>query len=212
MKYLISTAFTLLLMTIGYGQKTKFAVKGGLNLSNTRFSVIQNGQELDRSFYGHDKYKNRAAFYLGGSAEFLLKPNKDKTSSIQVELLYSKQGSTYNFSDSKKTFELDQINLPIVLKYPLFNNFFILGGGYLGHVINAQESWSNNDIKHQIEGYHNFDSGLILGLEYKFKFGLFIESRYMYGLSDVSKVEFPDSNIEWVYKNRVFQIGVGYDF
>lgn len=88
----------------------------------------------------------------------------------------------------------------------------ILGGGYLGRVVTAQKSWSDSDIKHQIEGYNNFDSGLILGLEYKFKFGLFIESRYMYGLSDISKVEFPDSNIEWVYKNRVFQTGIGYAF
>ncbi len=69
MKYLISTAFTLLLMTIGYAQKTNFAVKGGLNLSNTRFSVIQNGQELDREAVGHI-CNNRAAFYIGGSIDF----------------------------------------------------------------------------------------------------------------------------------------------
>lgn len=60
-------------------KKNKFAVKEGLSLSNTRFFVIQNGQEFNRSFYGHDNYKNRSAFYLGGSVEFLLKPDKVKT-------------------------------------------------------------------------------------------------------------------------------------
>ena len=88
---------TILLSGMCYAQKTKFAVKGGLNLSNTRFSVIQNGQELDRNFYGHDSYKNRTAFYLGVGVEFLLKPDKAKTPSIQVELLYSEQGRTTKF-------------------------------------------------------------------------------------------------------------------
>ncbi len=138
-----------------------------------------------------------------------MNPNKDKTPSIQVEVLYSRQGHNYSrFRNS--VFELDQINLPVILKKPIYRGLSIIGGGYLGHVIVAQED--NGYKKFKQEGYHNFDSGLILGLEYKFKFGLFIESKYMYGLSDVSKVEFPNSNIEWVYKNRVFQTGIGYTF
>lgn len=35
-------------MTIAYAQKTKFAVKGGLNLSNTRFLVIKNGESAPK--------------------------------------------------------------------------------------------------------------------------------------------------------------------
>lgn len=68
---------------------------------------------------------------LGCSAEFLLKPDKDKTLSVQAELLYSRQGNTTNVVDDViNTFELNQINLPIVLKQPLFDKFFIIGGGF----------------------------------------------------------------------------------
>lgn len=146
--------------------------------------------------------------------EFLLKPDNDKSLAVQVEVLYSQQGrKTKSFPSGIYTLVLNQINVPILLKYPIFKKFSVVGGGYLGHVVTAHEFSSDaRDFKNKVEGYHNFDSGLIIGLEYKFKFGLFIESRYMYGLSDVSKVEFPDSNIEWIYKNRVFQAGIGYNF
>lgn len=104
---------TILLSGMCYAQKIKFAVKGGLNLSNARFSVIQNGQELDRAFFGHDSYNNRTAFYLGGSVEFLLNPDNDKTLSIQLELLYSRQGYDNQY-EYTYAFELDKINLPII--------------------------------------------------------------------------------------------------
>lgn len=88
---------------------------------------------------------------------------------------------------------------------------FIVGGGYLGHVILAQED-NGFGVKFEQDNYNNFDRGLIIGLEYQFKFGLFIESRYLYGLSDISKYESAVYNTEWVYKNRVVQLGLGYSF
>ena len=48
--------------------------------------------------------------------------------------------------------------------------------------------------------------------EYQFNFGGFIDARYSFGLADFSSAEFPKSSIEWVYKNRVLQFGIGYQF
>ena len=89
-------------------------------------------------------------------------------------------------------------------------NFQGLFGGYVGRVIYSKEKSSNNPKRFEIDGYKNFDAGLVLGLE--FKFGVFLETRYMYGLADSSKVSYPSSFIEHEYKNRVFQIGLGYQF
>lgn len=99
----------MLLSGICYAQKTKFAVKGGLNISNTKFSVIIDGVSSTRD------YDSRKSYYVGGSVEFLLRSESNKTNSIQVELLYAKQGHDYNHYRTS-LFELEQINLPIVFK------------------------------------------------------------------------------------------------
>lgn len=199
MKVLLKIIFIVLITTSSYGQKVKFGVKGGMNISNAKFVVTVNENESDRDF------GNRISYYLGTDAEFNLNSSNNKSPSIIVELIYSKQG--YDFGGIY-TVKVDQINIPILYKQPIIDNFSLSGGGYLGYVINYQEE--NNSAKYN--QYKNFDIGLLIGIRYQFSFNLYLESRYLYGLADISDVEFPSSMIEWDHKNRVLQLGIGYNF
>lgn len=201
----VLTILLFLLCTKSYSQGINFYVKGGLNISNTKFSVNHNGISSDRD------YDNRFSFNIGGALDFFI--SKNKKTALQIELLYSRHGYTlytpsipYRF-----TFELDQISIPILVKLKVLDKLYILTGGYLGYVINARED-NSSVVKFKQDGYDNIDYGISLGLQYQFDFGGFIDTRYNLGIADVSSVEFPKSSIEWVYKNRFFQLGIGYQF
>jgi len=205
MKKVFLTVLTVIICFVGYGQKLKFGLKGGMNSSNTKFTVFVQEVSSER------KYDSRISYYIGGFVEYLTNPESNKSISLQAELQYSKQGYSYNrTSEFGFTFQLDQLNLPLTLKKPLVDNFSIVGGIYLGYVTSSNEEFGGG--KFQQNEYFNFDTGLIIGTEYSFDFGLFMEIRYMYGLADISDFKSQKSNIEHEYKNRVFQIGLGYTF
>ncbi len=205
MKNLFKIILAVSISSVSYGQKIKLGLKGGMNISNTKFAVIDHGESCKR------EYDDRISFYVGGHVEYLTKPGTNKALSIQVELQYSRQGNSFaRSSEFGFTFELDQLNLPIILKRSLFNNFSFVGGGYLGYVISSQEKYQGR--RYNKDGYYNFDTGLLVGTEYQFNSGLFLELRYVYGLADISNFASPESFIEHEYKNRVFQIGLGYSF
>ncbi|WP_139241896.1 hypothetical protein [Aquimarina spongiae] len=52
------------------------------------------------------------------------------------------------------------------------------------------------------------DFGLSFGLAYQWEIGVFIDTRYNLGVTDISKVEFNNSGI----KNGTFQFSLGYMF
>ncbi len=191
-----------------FGQSINFSVKGGLNISNTKFSVIEHGISSNRD------YDSRTSFFVGGGFDFSILSKNDFKLLMQVELLYSREGNTKKFSslDYTRILNLDQVKLPILLKKKLFNQLYLLGGGYVGYIIDVQEDTATGGRRSIKDNYTDFDTGAIIGVEYHFNLGIFIESRYNYGLADVSSVEFPNSSIEHDYRNRLIQFGIGYKF
>jgi hypothetical protein len=205
MKTIYLTIITVMIYSVSYGQKWKYGLKGGMNASNTKFTVLYQGESSER------EYDNRISYYIGGFVEYIPKPESNKSISIQAELQFSKQGYSYNrTSETGYEFQLDQINLPLTLKKPLINDFSIISGIYLGYVTSSNEKYQGN--KYQQNQYFNFDIGLLIGAEYSFDFGLLLEIRYMYGLKNMSDFKSQDNLIEHEYKNRIIQLGLGYTF
>ena len=182
-------------------QSFQLGIKGGLNISNTEFNVLDN--EMSSS---NRDFDNRYSYYIGTMIEFSKFSNN---LSIQIELIYTEQG--YSVEGFKEDEILNQINIPILLKKEIFRNTYLLTGGYFGVIVSPKKDSFFNEV---FDKYSNFDGGLVLGLEYEFDFGGFIETRYNYGLIDVSNTKFisPTNTVEWEYFNRVFQIGLGYKF
>ena len=135
--------------------------------------------------------------------EYPINWNAKNSTALKVGLIYSEQGNTY-FETSTI---INQINLPIVLKKKMFNDFFFLAGGYLGYIFKVKDSWGTT-----LNDYTNFDFGATIGIQYDFDFGLYIETPYLYGLTDILKLEYPENLIEHENKNRILQVGVGFNF
>ncbi|WP_111309950.1 porin family protein [Confluentibacter sediminis] len=205
MKSIYFTILTVLICSVNYGQKLNYGLKGGMNVSNTKFTVLDNGESSARDF------ENRISYFISGFVEYFPKTKSNKPISIQTELQFSKQGYSYNrSSETGFVFQLDQMNLPLTLKKPILNDLSIVGGVYLGYVTSSNEKYQGR--KYKQNEYFNFDNGLLVGGEYSFDFGLLLDFRYMYGLKNMSDFKSPESNIEHEYKNRVFQFGLGYRF
>lgn len=161
-------------------QGLDFGVKAGVN-----FSSIRDASGLD------NRTGFVAGFFLGGKFN-------DKIGA-QADLLYSQQGAEFALGD----FNLDYLNIPIVLKYYLTDNFNLQVGPQFGVVINDEAQTVVGETINDIST-NNFDLSAVLGLGVDIPFGLRLEGRYNFGLNDVSK----DAD----GKNSVVTLSVGYSF
>lgn len=179
----------------------KFGAKAGLNLATITGDL--------------EDIKSRTSFHIGGVAEIEI--NEDFA--VQPELLYSAQGAKYDGF----TLALDYINLPIMAKYFVTEEFSLEAGPQFGFLLSAklkEDSSSNNgggstntlgrraesvDVKDSVK---SFDYGLNFGASYLVDANIFVSLRYNLGLANGN--DFDDS--EGDFKNSVFQLSVGYFF
>lgn len=181
MKKLI-IASLLLCFTFGAkAQELNLGVKVGANFAN-----INDAKNVDLS----NKTGLTAGVFLG------LKYEKF---AIQPELLYSQQGGDSDFGG----FDLDYINIPVMFKYYIIGNFLnIQAGPQFGFVVN-DDFPSANDVGGQIDS-NDFDFAAAVGAGLNLPFGLSVDARYNFGLTDISD--------QTGGKNGVFSIAVGYSF
>jgi hypothetical protein len=186
----------LLLFSIPFfGQNSKkdqgivFGMKGGLNISNFIGDIEDN--------------KFRTSIHLGIISEIII---SDKVS-LQPEILYSGQGysgkTTPGFSRSK----YDYLNLPILAKIYLSEKISIETGPQIGFLISAKEKTETDKIT--IENQNNIDFGLNIGLAYELNSGVFFQTRYNLGLSNVNQSNSSDA---LRYSNSVIQFSTGIIF
>jgi hypothetical protein len=192
--------------TTNEGGKLRFGVKGGVNLSNLDTQNVESNNSL-------------TGFNLGIFGKI---PITDSFA-IQPELLYSTKGAklTYNnyFVNGPAEFNLNYIELPVLLVINITPSFNIHGGPYVAYLLDGNVTSSVQgtffDIQSNIsnEDYNRFDTGLAVGVGFDMKrFGL--GARYNYGLQKVGKERnflgtnytFPDG------KNSVINLYLTYSF
>lgn len=112
---------------------------------------------------------------------------------IQPEVLYSQQGAKTDIGD----FDLDYVNIPVMFKYYIVGNFLNLQvGPQFGFL-------THDSFKDQVDN-KSFDFSGAAGAGLDLPFGLRVDARYNFGLTDISK----DAS----GKNGVFSIALGYSF
>lgn len=175
MKNFILIVLTAFLTTSVISQEIDLGLKAGAN-----FASITDASGLS----------NRTGFLIGVFAGVKF---SDKLG-IQGDLLYSQQGAKLD----PKDINLNYINVPIVLKYYLVQGFNLQAGPQFGFIV-------DDNIKDLlgIEA-ESFDLAGVLGLGYDFPFGIRIEGRHNFGLTDVF------NSIKG--KNSVTSIAIGYSF
>lgn len=180
MKKVLLVLFVILSTIEISAQGLDFGIKAGVN-----FSSITDAAGLD----------NRTGFVAGVFLGGKLNDNLG----VQADLLYSQQGAEFDLGN----FNLDYINVPIVLKYYVSDGLNLQLGPQFGVIINddAQTVFGEtiNDI-----ATNNFDISAVFGLGYDFPMGIRLDGRYNLGLNDVSE------SVEG--KNSVITLAIGYSF
>lgn len=214
-KITLSLLGLLAFSTSAIAQEVKFGPKAGINFANLSGDVEDN--------------KMLMGFHVGAFAEIKL---NDKFA-IQPEILYSAQGTKMETSETlmgvtytaESDAKLNYINVPIMAKYYITDNFAVEAGPYVGFLAsaNSKGSYTNagttvefdEDIKDELK---SVDFGLGLGASFNMENGFFVGARYGLGLSTVE--EDYTENVGGVQvthkaadiKNGVIQVSVGYKF
>jgi hypothetical protein len=147
---------------------------------------------------GSDTYRNFSSltsFYVGGFIDL----NLTKIYTLSPELLYSNQGSDYNFSPNgvttSGTIKVSYLNFNIVNKFRITPNFYPYAGASFDFVVDK-----NYDVDSEI------DFALFIGAGLKFNNNFGIEARAKKGLIPV--LDYSNGN----HNNVVFQFGATYTF
>jgi hypothetical protein len=168
----------------------KFGIKGGLNYTTVTKGDFKKG--LDP----------RTSFHIGFVGEI---PLAGKVLSLQPEILYSRQGFESNFvflgTNYKEEYQVDYINIPVLLKINAGNVLSFEAGPQFGLKINEKIVSNNAEVER--DNINEFDTAFAGGVSLNFE-EFFISGRYTYSLNEIIK----DSNS----KNSVFQVGVGFRF
>lgn len=195
-----------------------FGAKGGLNIANINSD--------DNSDFGNagglDDPSSRVGFHAGITGDVKIADSFG----IGAELLYSQQGTqdegTFAGVDYENEFKLDYINIPILAKLYLGENFNLYGGVQPGFVVNAKQvstvegNETEYDLKDDDGDENQFalvkdtDFSIPFGIGYRTEGGLSLDARYNLGTTAV--FENQDDDSDTVGKNRVFQVGVGFSF
>jgi len=179
--------FTLLLcitFATASAQDFSFGAKGGINIAS-----VGGG-----TYTGFGGLGSKISFHLGGVAEV---PISEKFA-VQPELLYSSQGTKWNFVGGNNL-KLDYINLPILGKYYIIEGLSAEAGPVIGFLL------STNANK---EDYNSLDVAFTIGASYKLNENIFFSLRYNKGITDINKNE----AITISNQNNVFQLSAGYTF
>ena len=180
MKKLLLIALLGLFGLTTQAQGLDLGVKAGVN-----FATLSDASGLD----------NRTGFVAGA---FVGVKFSDKVG-VQADLLYSQQGAELDLGE----FDLDYVNIPVVIKYFVAGGLNLQLGPQFGFIVNDDTRTVIGNVIQNIE-VNDFDVAGVVGLGYDFPMGIRVDGRYQFGLSDV-----PDIGSG---KNSVVTLALGYSF
>ena len=168
--------------------QVSYGAKAGANLYN--FS----GDDAD----GFD---SKIGFNVGGFVNIPV----SETFSVQPELIFSGEGAKVSEDDVTVNFNMNYLNIPIMLQYNNPSGFYAEAGPQIGLLMSAKmkAEGESEDIKDSFKGT-NISIGV--GLGYRLPNGLGFGSRYNLGLGNIVDSEGGD------LKLGGFQLGVSFKF
>ncbi|MGY3089125.1 hypothetical protein ACVWYF_002165 [Hymenobacter sp. UYAg731] len=134
-------------------RNTGFGVKAGYNLNSLRGDAVNDAAKKAISRNAHSD------FHAGVYGQFGL----NEFSSIQAELLYSRQGFSGDNGVTTATYNMDYIALPILYVGNFTDNLSFHVGPQASLLINARRD--GNSLGLSENGFHTLDYGAAAGLE-----------------------------------------------
>ncbi|BDB56886.1 porin family protein [Flavobacterium ammonificans] len=187
-KNLIPICIILITTLSAHAQIVKLGIKAGVNYAN------QNGSDIT---VNNVNYKSEAItnYHFGLVAELPL----GESFAFQPEVLYSTVGANYKAAGVLADInnELGYITIPVLAKINLSKTFSLDLGPQASFLVSNKENVLLDDPK-------SFDFGAAAGLGIKVTKSIFLQGRYVVGLSEAS------TNAE--IKNSVVQVSAGFYF
>ena len=136
-------------------RNTGFGIKGGYNLNSLR------GDDVSNSAKKAISRNARSDFHTGVYGQF----GFNDFSSVQAELLYSRQGfgGDTGVGNATEDYKMDYISLPIMFVGNFTENLSFHVGPQASLLINA--SRADKSLGLSENGFHTFDYGGVAGLE-----------------------------------------------
>lgn len=175
-KTLLISIVLLAFSTNIHAQLVKFGIKAGLNYANLTGSEIQTDAIT--------------SYHAGLVAEIKL----TEGFSVQPELLYSTQGASYKNAGEEFRNELGYLSIPILAKISLNKAISLDLGPQASFLMSERQEFDFEDSE-------SFEFGLAAGLGLKITKSIFLQGRYVLGLTEASK----DAQT----KNSVLQVSAG---
>lgn len=169
----------VLLLTAGF-VNAQFGIKGGVNFSDIDGEI--GSIELD----------TKISYHIGVFYEIGI----GNTFSFQPEAIFSVQGADVDSNHRLDEVELKYINIPMMLKAYITPNFSIEAGPQFSYL-------TSDNLKNVIET-EDFDFALAGGVSVYLTNSLFLQGRYVHGLSEFSK----DAEVT----NKNIQLSLGFQF
>src|SRR5687768_8618867 len=140
MKRIIILAVVLVLTVQGFSQRrnVQFGIKAGVNLANFNDETYTTG--------------SRTGFHGGFLAHVHLNPNW----ALQPEIMYSTQGAKM----SGGQYEIDYVNIPILVQYMFRSGLRIESGIQLGLLTSAKFEEHNGDERNYRTDFNSSDISL----------------------------------------------------
>lgn len=185
-KTILVTAFLLVLSFSTQAQLLQIGAKVGLNYANQTGSEIT----IDNTNYNTSAI---TSYHTGLIAEIKIVDSF----SIQPELLYSTQGATYKNAIKEFDNELGYLSIPVLAKIYLSKTFSLELGPQASFLLSEKDEFVAEDS-------NTFDFAVNAGLGFKITKSIFIQGRYVLGLTEVSTTT--------KSKNSVVQVSAGFMF
>jgi hypothetical protein len=167
-------------------QAIKFGLKAGLNYAN------QSGNNISTSLIDYKK-EAITSYHAGLIAEIKLTDGF----AIQPELLYSTMGATYKNAGKEFKNELGYISIPVMAKLSINNSISLDLGPQASFLLSERENVNFKEAE-------TFEFAAAAGLTLNVTKSLFIQGRYVLGLTEATK--------EADVKNSVVQLPAGFKF
>lgn len=188
------------------------------SFSQTEFALgIKAGPnfaKIDTDASAGEIYDNRTGWHAG--AFMLIKGEKF---GFQPEVIFSQQGSKFKYSTSSPSLKqnFSYLNIPLIFKLYTIAGINLQVGPQIGILTSAEREdfaagqggvITERDIKNDLK---KTDVSLALGVGWDLPFGITLDGRYNWGLTDNDDKYLTNSGASvGQVKNQVWQISVGY--
>lgn len=199
MKKVIFTLIASVVVSSAAFSQVGYGVKAGLNISKFKSDFDGDTETTD----------NRLSAHFGG---FLVTSFSDKLA-LQPEFVISMEGGKDEYSDAgidvKETYKYTFINIPVLLRYTVVENFNLYAGPQIGINVGAklEVEFDGDAEEDDIEDVSPLSIGLGFGAGYYVTENIELGVRYNAGLSNLYN---GDESEDFSYRINTIQIGVAY--